>query len=571
MELNASSKSDTRVNLQSAENGHHESTSHINKDYLKEAECSKTSINKEPSGLGKDKKKVMLLTYLYFLQGIPLGLSASMPFLLSARGVSYSDQGTFSFAIWPFSLKILWAPLVDSLYVKRFGRRKTWLVPIQFLMALFLFTCAERIQTLIDSGSTNADIIFLTFVFGSFVTLAATQDIAVDAWAITMLSRKNISWQATCNLTGQSIGYFFGNIIFIVLESKKFSNEYLRPIFGLASQDHGIITLKMFMYGFGAVFTFTTFVLIFLVKEENLKSVDNIETEDQKHLHLLKTYKTIWKMISLPRVKELAFILLTSRIGWSTDSVLFLKMIELGVSKETICLLTIPLIPITVFFPLVLKALINKYTDGQQALIIYRKCIPFKLTMVLICCTFIYFIPNYQNSAGEYEYDFYLMCLLIFGVSTLIDLTRSMTMMSFMARVSDESIGGTYMTFLNTISNLGAKYPATAALYLINWLTTKVCYYDADDISNRNSTMSSVSISKLEENTCSSTYKSKECEKAGGSCLTILDAFYFLTIFFVAVGLVWLLVFKRLFTKLNNSKKSEWELFKNSPQTIPLG
>ena len=74
----------------------------------------------------KDLKKVILLIYLYFLQGIPLGnfliffffkfplflidsikkgLCASIPFLLSARGVSYSDQGTFSFAFWPFSMK----------------------------------------------------------------------------------------------------------------------------------------------------------------------------------------------------------------------------------------------------------------------------------------------------------------------------------------------------------------------------------------------------------------------------------------------------------------------------------
>lgn len=29
--------------------------------------------------------------------------------------------------------------------------------------------------------------------------------------------------------------------------------------------------------------------------------------------------------------------------------------------------------------------------------------------------------------------------------------------MAFFARISDPSIGGTYMTFLNTISNLGTK------------------------------------------------------------------------------------------------------------------
>jgi hypothetical protein len=39
--------------------------------------------------------------------------------------VSYANQGTFSFAFWPFSFKLLWAPIVDSVYVKKIGRRKS--------------------------------------------------------------------------------------------------------------------------------------------------------------------------------------------------------------------------------------------------------------------------------------------------------------------------------------------------------------------------------------------------------------------------------------------------------------
>lgn len=74
MELSASSKSDTRIKLQSAENGlNHNSVSNVNKDYLKDADRKNSNIQ-EPKGLGEDRKKVILLTYLYFLQGIPLGI-----------------------------------------------------------------------------------------------------------------------------------------------------------------------------------------------------------------------------------------------------------------------------------------------------------------------------------------------------------------------------------------------------------------------------------------------------------------------------------------------------------------
>ena len=52
-------------------------------------------------------------------------------------------------------MKILWAPIVDSLYFKKIGRRKTWLFPVQFIMAIFLFSFAEKVQTLLDSGHTK--------------------------------------------------------------------------------------------------------------------------------------------------------------------------------------------------------------------------------------------------------------------------------------------------------------------------------------------------------------------------------------------------------------------------------
>jgi len=75
-------------------------------------------------------KNIALLFFLYLLQGIPLGLAASIPLLLQNRKVSYKEQAEFSFVYWPFSLKLLWAPIVDSLYSSKMGRRKTWVTNI---------------------------------------------------------------------------------------------------------------------------------------------------------------------------------------------------------------------------------------------------------------------------------------------------------------------------------------------------------------------------------------------------------------------------------------------------------
>ena len=81
-----------------------------------------------------DKLNVVVLFLLYVLQGVPVGLYKSIPLILTNRGVPYADQAIFSFAYYPYSLKLLWAPIVDSIFFKRFGRRKSWIVPLQYMI-----------------------------------------------------------------------------------------------------------------------------------------------------------------------------------------------------------------------------------------------------------------------------------------------------------------------------------------------------------------------------------------------------------------------------------------------------
>lgn len=47
--------------------------------------------------------------------------------------------------------------------------------------------------------------------------------------------------------------------------------------------------------------------------------------------------------------------------------------------------------------------------------------------------------------------------------------------MAFFARISDPAVGGTYMTLLNTLTNLGNSWPATLSLALMDTLTYRGC------------------------------------------------------------------------------------------------
>lgn len=134
------------------------SSSSENEDYVGK---SSTKTNQKEaanakSALKKDYWNIALLMFLYFLQGIPLGLTGSLPFILSSRKVSYADQGTFSFAFWPFSLKLLWAPIVDAIFIKRLGRRKSWLVPIQYLLGIFMLLFSSHIRDILDTSHQNS-------------------------------------------------------------------------------------------------------------------------------------------------------------------------------------------------------------------------------------------------------------------------------------------------------------------------------------------------------------------------------------------------------------------------------
>jgi hypothetical protein len=103
----------------------------------------------------KDKFSISLLLFLYLLQGIPLGMAASIPLIIQTYGTTWSQQATFSFAFWPFSLKLLWAPIVDALYSKRFGRRKTWLIPIQYLIGLGMIIISFYVNDLLHTTKTS--------------------------------------------------------------------------------------------------------------------------------------------------------------------------------------------------------------------------------------------------------------------------------------------------------------------------------------------------------------------------------------------------------------------------------
>lgn len=105
----------------------------------------------------------------------------TMPYLLKSNkknDLSFTDLGLFTLAGYPYSLKLLWSPIVDSFFFKSIGRRKSWVVPTQFLIGLGFVMIAGRVEEWVVHA--DADIKQMTFSFMALILLCATQDIAVD-------------------------------------------------------------------------------------------------------------------------------------------------------------------------------------------------------------------------------------------------------------------------------------------------------------------------------------------------------------------------------------------------------
>ena len=86
----------------------------------------------------KDLGNIPILCLLYCLQGIPLGLSGGTLSFIMKKHMSYTQIGIFSLALYPFSLKFLWSPLVDTYFFKNFDRRKSWIIPLAILSGIIM-------------------------------------------------------------------------------------------------------------------------------------------------------------------------------------------------------------------------------------------------------------------------------------------------------------------------------------------------------------------------------------------------------------------------------------------------
>ncbi|TXN82960.1 AmpG family muropeptide MFS transporter [Methylobacterium sp. WL8] len=128
-----------------------------------------------------EDRRIVLMLALGFSSGLPLLLVlGTFTLRLAFSDIDVKAIGLFSYVALPYSLKFLWAPLIDRIDVPvlsaRLGRRRAWMVTTQVAVAICLVLMAFA------DPKTSLALLGLGAFLVAFC--AATQDVVVDGWRI---------------------------------------------------------------------------------------------------------------------------------------------------------------------------------------------------------------------------------------------------------------------------------------------------------------------------------------------------------------------------------------------------
>jgi len=127
------------------------------------------------------ERRALVMLALGFASGLPnLLIFDTLSLWLREAGLSLKVISIFALATLSYSLKFLWAPLIDRTQVpgltRLLGHRRSWMIVLQALIILGLW---------LISGTDPAANLGLMAAFAAFVAfVSASQDIVIDAWRI---------------------------------------------------------------------------------------------------------------------------------------------------------------------------------------------------------------------------------------------------------------------------------------------------------------------------------------------------------------------------------------------------
>ena len=137
-----------------------------------------------------------MLCSMYFAQGVPWGfMVTALISYLTERGLGDADAGWLTgIVLLPWTFKLVWAPVIDTLTIRSMGRRRPWIIGAELMMAisllgiLWLGDFSEQLGGATSDAPVAPRFVYLLgcmfFVHNCFASL---QDVCTDALAVDVL------------------------------------------------------------------------------------------------------------------------------------------------------------------------------------------------------------------------------------------------------------------------------------------------------------------------------------------------------------------------------------------------
>ncbi len=162
-------------------------------------------------------KKMLIIFFLGFSSGLPLLLTGgTLKTWLAREGVDISTIGYFSWVGLSYSLKFIWAPLLDRFTLFPIGRRRSWMIGTQVCLMLAIAS--------LGFFDPKFSIEMMAGIAVLIAFFSATQDIAIDAFRREYLKEEELGMGSTLNQYGYRIAMLLSGGIGIGMVGSSFLN-----------------------------------------------------------------------------------------------------------------------------------------------------------------------------------------------------------------------------------------------------------------------------------------------------------------------------------------------------------
>ncbi|QVQ29790.1 muropeptide transporter [Achromobacter deleyi] len=154
--------------------------------------------------------RVAPLLVLGFASGLPLALtSGTLQAWATVEGVPLQEIGFLTLVGTAYTIKFLWAPLVDRYVPPLLGRRRGWMLVTQLLLAMAIMAMGAL--------SPSAALMPLAMLAVLVAFLSATQDIAFDAYCTDVLRKEERGAGAAIKVMGYRLAMIVSGGLALIL------------------------------------------------------------------------------------------------------------------------------------------------------------------------------------------------------------------------------------------------------------------------------------------------------------------------------------------------------------------